>query len=217
MRILIVSATSEELDPFKQQLTFSDSAFYHKDHELEFLISGVGMVSTAYNLGKLLSLSEDFDLGINIGVAGSLNRSFDIGEVVNVKRDSIFEIGAEDGRDFISADKIGLADREDIVLESNKTINCSALNDLKTANGVTVNKVHGNKDTIDLLRKNNSFDIETMEGAAFFYSCKKAGLPAIQLRAISNYVEERNKNNWNLDLAINNLASTTMKLLQDLT
>ena len=44
-----------------------------------------------------------------------------------------------------------------------------------------------------------------MEGAAFFASCKRAGGDFIQIRAISNYVEKRDKSKWQMPLAIQNL------------
>jgi futalosine hydrolase len=54
-----------------------------------------------------------------------------------------------------------------------------------------------------------------MEGAAFFYSCAQAGLPSIQLRAISNWVEPRNRDAWNIPLAISNLNQTIAQLLSE--
>ena len=36
-------------------------------------------------------------------------------------------------------------------------------------------------------------------------ACQNAGVPCVQLRAISNYVERRNKLAWDIPLAIQNL------------
>ena len=156
MKILLVSATSDELSSLKHSLVFSGGSYHFNDHTLELLVSGVGMISTAYCLGKSLAIVKDFDFAINIGVAGSFNRSFELGEVVNVNRDSIFEIGAEDGTDFVPADQLGLVNRRDLVFESNNSCECAVLDNLKTANGITVNKVHGNQVTIELLQKKNN-------------------------------------------------------------
>jgi futalosine hydrolase len=49
-------------------------------------------------------------------------------------------------------------------------------------------------------------DIETMEGAAFFYICARECIPFISVRAISNMVERRDRKKWNIPLAIDNLA-----------
>jgi futalosine hydrolase len=53
-----------------------------------------------------------------------------------------------------------------------------------------------------------------MEGAAFFYACREAGVPCLQIRAVSNYVEKRNRDNWHIGLAIKNLNTFAMDLLK---
>ena len=51
-----------------------------------------------------------------------------------------------------------------------------------------------------------------MEGAAVFKVCKEMKVPCIQIRSISNKVERRNKENWDLDLAISNLNMEIEKI-----
>lgn len=55
-----------------------------------------------------------------------------------------------------------------------------------------------------------------MEGAAFFYACLSAGVPCAQVRAVSNYVERRNRAAWKLGDAIAALAVTGRALLEAL-
>ena len=55
-----------------------------------------------------------------------------------------------------------------------------------------------------------------MEGAAFFYACLAEGVPFIEIRSVSNYVAERDKSQWNVPLAIQNLDKTLDHLLKDL-
>ena len=49
-------------------------------------------------------------------------------------------------------------------------------------------------------------DIETMEGAAFFYVCSREKIPFMALRAVSNIVEPRDREKWNIELALANLS-----------
>jgi futalosine hydrolase len=56
-------------------------------------------------------------------------------------------------------------------------------------------------------------DIETMEGAAFFYSCLQLKIPFLQIRAISNFVEPRDKSKWNIPLALENLSTEIFDFL----
>jgi futalosine hydrolase len=55
-----------------------------------------------------------------------------------------------------------------------------------------------------------------MEGAAFFYACRKEGVPGLQIRAVSNYVEKRNRDAWQIGLAVKNLNTFAVELLQAL-
>jgi futalosine hydrolase len=44
-----------------------------------------------------------------------------------------------------------------------------------------------------------------MEGAAVYFVCNEMNIPVIQIRAISNYIEPRNKSNWDIKKAIKSL------------
>ena len=81
-----------------------------------------------------------------------------------------------------------------------------ALSFLKPVNSITVNTSSGSVRTIERLSRKFNPDIETMEGATFFYICSGEKIPFLALRAISNRVEPRNKDNWNIGLALDNLS-----------
>jgi futalosine hydrolase len=67
--------------------------------------------------------------------------------------------------------------------------------------------------TIERLRKKFNPDIETMEGATFFYICALEKIPFLSVRAISNRVEPGNRNSWNIQLALDNLEGKLKELL----
>ena len=52
-----------------------------------------------------------------------------------------------------------------------------------------------------------------MEGAACMMVCNNLGFEFFQIRAISNYVEERSKEKWNISLAIKNLNLELNRIL----
>jgi len=58
--------------------------------------------------------------------------------------------------------------------------------------------------------------LETMEGAAFYYVTLNDRIPAFQLRAISNYVEERDVSKWEIPWALNNLRERIFMLFNNL-
>ena len=88
--------------------------------------------------------------------------------------------------------------------------------DLLSVSSITVNRVHGNKRSITEIINRLNPDIENMEGAAFFQVCNTFNVPCIQIRAISNKVERRNKDNWNLPLAIKNLNNKLVEIISEL-
>lgn len=87
---------------------------------------------------------------------------------------------------------------------------------LKNVSAITVNTTHGCIKNIDLFRHKFKADIETMEGAAFFYICLKEGVQFMQIRSISNYVEERNTDKWDIPLAIKNLNDKLFEIINGL-
>ena len=220
MKILIVAATEFEIAPLLKQVETSPvygntqlvRGFY-REQEIDFLITGVGMVATTYFTAKILN--ETYDLALNVGICGSFNANLEIGSVVNIYEDCLAEMGAEDGSGFLSMRELNL----DAVTKITN-INQGALNQvvelLPKVNGITVNKVHGNEVTIK-----ETFDrfhpiVESMEGAAFMFACQHERIPFLQIRAVSNIVEKRNRDRWNIPLAIENLNKKLIELLDNL-
>jgi futalosine hydrolase len=191
MNILIVSATKDEV----------------LINGLDHLITGVGMVSTTLELSKRLSV-KSYDLVINVGIAGSFNKTLQIGDVVEVVKDTFSEIGAQDGHHFLSPSQMSL-DVKTVFHNSPKT-------KFKAVNSITVNTVHGEPFAIEKVMHRLNPHIESMEGAAFFMTCQRFNVDCIQIRAISNYVEKRNKLNWNIRLAIENLNLELNNFLKEI-
>jgi len=108
MKILLVAATSAEIAPLIDQHGIGPHAdsFTHGKHHVKVLITGVGMVSTAFALGQELA-QNSYDLAINAGIAGSFDRSIPLGKVLHISDDTFAELGAEDAGGFISIDTLG--------------------------------------------------------------------------------------------------------------
>jgi futalosine hydrolase len=88
---------------------------------------------------------------------------------------------------------------------------------LPQANGISVNRVHGSARSIEQLKaKFPDAEVESMEGAAFFYACLMEQRPFLEIRSISNYVEPRNRDNWEVEKALTALNDTLIELLQSL-
>lgn len=202
-KFLIVAATGFEikglLDHFKIAVTGEPGLF--SAGPISVLITGVGMVNTAYYMGKFAN--DNYDFILNAGVCGAFNRSLQTGELVNVIYDTISELGAEDGDAFIKYHDMGLGGTNFYI--TRLVPEPKGLSALKRVWAITVNKVHGEESSIKKTAALYNVDVESMEGAAFFRGCLGLSTTYFQIRAISNYVEKRDKSKWNLPLAIDNL------------
>lgn len=221
MNILIVAATGFEIAPLRQQLEqhFVKENDYHfrlKDKNVYLLITGIGMTATAFAMGRILTKENFFDAVFNVGIAGAYNRNLTIGEVVQVASERFGDLGVEEASGtFTDLFELELQEANEPPFSAGKMLNPLLDFDLlPSVEGVTVNKVSGTADTIAAMQQKYAADIETMEGAAFFYACLQANIRFFEIRAISNYVEPRNRENWNLPLAIENLNGVTWALIK---
>jgi futalosine hydrolase len=218
MKLLIVSATKFEVEPFLNKMdsvnainsTFISASY--KNHQIDFLITGVGMVATAYHITK--ALFAKYDLAINAGICGSFNKNMELGTVVNIYEDTFSELGAEDGDAFLSLEDLKLNGVQKVVVTP-LAISNKSIDSIPKVSGITVNTTHGNEQTIEKVVERFHPYVESMEGAAFLFACEQEYIPCIQLRAVSNYVEKRNKDAWNIPLAIENLNKQLIAIIND--
>src|SRR5262245_43286221 len=216
MRILVVAATAAEVAPFASRLRHTSNRtsrmvrYSGAAHEVDILVSGVGMVAAASWTSRELA-RERYELALNLGVCGSFNRTIVPGMVVHVVSDCLAELGAEDGDAFLTIQQMRLLGDNEFPFVHGRLMNASpppnrALAALRAAGGSTVNTVHGNEPSIQQVTQRFKPDVESMEGAGFMYAALIHGVPFAQVRAVSNVVERRNRGAWKLDLAIAELG-----------
>lgn len=209
-KILIVAATQQEVAQTFDYFRWVKSQFIQST-QYDVLITGVGMTATAFALGQ--RLNTNYNLVLNVGITGSFDRSIPLGVLVNITTDTFSELGAEDGDKFISIDELGFGQG---LFSSSFIANTELISALPVVNGITVNTVHGNTVQIDNLLKRLQVQTESMEGAAVFYACQQANIPALQVRSISNYVEQRNKAAWQIGPAIQNLNEWLIRFINQI-
>jgi futalosine hydrolase len=225
LNLLIVSATSLEIKPLLNELGEGEklqpfiSRHTYNNFRVDILITGVGMVPTAVYTSTVLALHE-YDAVINAGICGSFDPKILIGEVLNIISDCMPETGAEDGEHFLSLIDLKLLDQDDFPFSGGKLVNDSVFESslilaLPRVSGVTVNTVHGNEQNIRAFLNHNKADVESMEGAAFMYSCEVHKMRYLQVRSVSNNIEDRDLSKWNITLAIQNLNRFLLGLLNE--
>jgi len=223
VKILIVAATKHETEKIQNSPDFGKpneidkSEFVYKNLNIRFLITGIGSVFTCFKLTEHL-LKYSYDLIINIGIAGAYNKSLSIGETTLVYQECFGDLGIDDQGEFKTIFDEGFMSSNQKPFNESK-INAlekeysSFLNQLTKVKGITVNTASGSEKKITQLNAKFNGDIETMEGASFFYVCKQLQQNFIQIRSISNYVTKRDKSKWNIPLAIENLSNSVIDFL----
>ena len=102
MKILIVSATAKEnglvtMFDIKKGIPIRLKQPFH--HEVDVLVTGIGAVPTTFFLTKVV---ENYQLVINIGIAGSYNPIYSVGSVVCINEDAFGDYGIDDRGTFKS-------------------------------------------------------------------------------------------------------------------
>jgi len=222
MQLLITAATGFEIAPLEEWLQAHGRRTGNFNYQLgsaqiDLLISGVGIPLSAYSFGKVLT-AHSHDLAIQAGIAGALDRDLKIGEVVLVTSESFGDLGVEEADgSFTSAIQLGLIDADQPPFVNGllpSPAGPGLPEFLKQVSGTTVNRVHGNEESIARLKARSPAQVESMEGACFAYACLLEQQPFLQIRSISNYVEARNRDAWNIPLAIENLNGVLKDMVQ---
>jgi len=218
MRIVITAATTGEWMP----AFLGVNTLYTSESlrcKVTFHQSGVGMLASAVALTKMV-IEDRPDLVIQAGIAGTFDTSMALGKVVVIKEESLGDTGVqEDGK---------WKDVFDLKLEKssyppfdkrklpNEWLDKYNLLQLPEVAAVTVNQITTDKNRIEQLVKKYEPVIESMEGAALHYVCRQMNMPFIQIRAISNYIGERDKTQWKIKEAIEHLNDTLLQYIDQL-
>lgn len=218
----IVAATSMELQPLQEYLEknavrFSPSHFLLNDLDIDLLITGIGILNTTYSLMNYLG-EHTPDIWLQAGIGGAIDTSLEIGKTYLIESEVLFDFGAQDidGR-ILNAFQLGWMGADQFPY-TNEVLACNWIPSeilIPLASGMTSIHAHGAKEKIDIIADGLHGQIENMEGAAFFYVSLMKNIPFLSLRSISNFVEPRDKRNWQMPLAINNLNEKVIFLLHE--
>lgn len=216
MKVIISAATKGEWLQ-SSEIINTVLAKTNKPLQVIFHAGGVGMLPYAVKLMTCL-YHEKPDLVIQTGIAGSFNNDMQLGKVVVVANEILGDTGVEENAGWKDLFDMQLKQPND-----SPFINCSLPNlqlkqfnllGMDTVTGLTVNEISTSQQRIEQLKEKYAPDIESMEGAALHFVCTEMNIPFIQIRAISNYVGERNKANWQMKEALTMLNETILLYLE---
>ncbi|MBU3937181.1 MAG: futalosine hydrolase [Proteobacteria bacterium] len=209
--ILLVAATEMEVLPVIGKMN---------GHSHELFVAGVGPLETAVRLTRRLCQEGDGDISLvlNFGVAGAyvgsgaglldicLAESEILGDFGICYEDSVapFE-GKLAGSSAFSMEPRYLAQAEEILAKQEYACKKGVF---VTVNGVTATARRG-----EMLRTAHNGLCENMEGAAVVRVCDEFAIPCLEVRCVSNMVEDRNPGHWQLAAAVQKCGQVVSLLL----
>lgn len=179
--ILLVCAVHKEL------------AWIGSRADVEVLVAGVGPVDCSARVARALA-NRRYDAVVNAGVAGAFRGVANVGDGV-VVGEEMMELNLETGERIELPDAAVVADR---VPADAHLIEALSVFGFPLVRGMTVTRVTATEETAQRLRSRGA-EIETMEGFAVLRAAQLAGVPAIEVRGISNIVGERSAGEWSFD------------------
>lgn len=223
LNILFVAATPIEADTLRKitGLNESGKGLIAGRCTFELLITGVGSMATSWALTKWYSSNPKPDLAINAGIAGSYREDIETGQVVVPVSDCFADMGVETETGFLTLSEAGLEKpgkfpfTDGRIISDNRFVKYASTI-LNPVRAISVNASTGSIATRNRLMNKFNPDIESMEGAAFFYICSMEGIPFLAIRSISNMVGPRDKGRWNIPVALESLAINLQEIILNL-
>jgi futalosine hydrolase len=208
MPVCIVAATELEIP------AFAASGNNHRT-----LITGIGSTATTYHLLQEIHAQRPTVI-IQAGIAGSFNPSTPLASAFIVQRDRFADLGVTEQGQWKDIFDLGLTPADQFPNQQGWLVNhhqqLLQIIDLPLVDAITINQVTTDSSRMEQITSKYQPELESMEGAAFHFVCLQQDIPFIQLRTVSNYIGERNKNNWQIRQAVSNLEQQLHQLLAKL-
>lgn len=198
MDILLIAATNFEIQPTINLLAERDHII--GNNRFNVLIAGIGSMSTTYWLTKTIGNKRP-DMLIQAGIGGSFSADYPPGSIVLVNEEVTGDLGVEENNEFKDVFDMGLPQITDPYTGKSLVNNNPELlqqQKLPLVKSVTISEISTRRERIQQLQQKYQPVVESMEGAAFHYVALTEKIPFIQLRAISNFVGERDKTKWKM-------------------
>jgi len=203
-RILIVTAVQAEADAIgRPNGTF-------------VVAGGIGRTNAAAATTAAILSDGPFSWVLSVGIAGALpNSGVNIGDTVIANKCVYVEEGVLTPAGFQDIEQMGfsLGNFSGNVVP----VDTWMLERIATVGSVggiaTVATCSGTDQQAELVASRTGCVCEAMEGAAVVHAANRVGAPAIEIRSISNSTGERNQQEWDIDLALENLGPSVRKAI----
>jgi futalosine hydrolase len=217
MNILLTAATPGEIQITREYL--AEKKYYPKNCNTSVLITGAGLLNTAYALTKHLGKARP-GIVIQAGICGSLHPLYPPGSVVVIREEVMGDLGVEEDNGFSDIFDLSLAEENIFPFSGKMLVNPhrQVLEKIKlpSVRGVSINEITTGATRMQQLIEKYGVVVESMEGAALHYVCLQESIPFVQLRSVSNFVGERDKTKWRMEEAVDHLNRELILLIHQL-
>jgi futalosine hydrolase len=204
MRILVVCAVAEEAQAVEAGRSLR--------HELDVLVCGVGpaaaAAATARTIAENSHMGRAYDVVVNAGICGAFRGKARIGDLLIATDSVAAELGVALPWRFQPIDEIGFGTNR---IGCNTVLTVAVegvrgeiltLASITGSDGLAANLAHRYPDAIG----------EAMEGFGVATAAQQAGLPFAEIRAVSNYIGDRDVENWDWSSALKTLTTGIREL-----
>jgi futalosine hydrolase len=173
---------------------------------------GVGKAAAASTLTQAL-VQENVTLVVAIGVCGAhRGAQLGIGSTCVVAQDTFVDEGVEHPGGFLDLAALGLGDAGPIPADPAGVRAAADVLDAAVVAGGTVSTCSGTDALARARASRCSAVIETMEGAAIALACRRMGVPWVGVRTVSNFTGDRDRAQWDLPRALEQLGAACARL-----
>lgn len=211
MNCLVIAATPIEIAPFLTYLKKEKKIKY----EIDVLITGIGLTATTYALLNQINIKKPAFI-IQAGVGGCFDINIKLGTVVAIKKETIADQSVVELKTLKTLFDLKLLPQNKNPFSNGWLVNSNDILrkiKLRKVTGISVNEITTDKKKVKLYRDRFKPVIESMEGAALHYVSLMEKIPFLQIRSVSNYIAERNKQKWNMKEAVENLNKELISIL----
>lgn len=179
---------------------------------------GVGKVAAALALQALLARRTPSCVLI-FGVAGAYperhrpGAGLAVGDLCLVREEWLADEGVAAAGGFSDLAQMGLGEIGPFAADAARTEAAARTIRVPIVRGATVSTCSGTDALSKAIAARTGADVETMEGAALALACRAAGVPWVELRAISNRTGDRALGGWDLPRAVEALQAAVRRLL----
>ncbi len=162
--------------------------------DVDVVAVGVGPVEAAAGAARALA-QRPYDAVVNAGIGGGFRDRCTVGDAVVCSRDDYAELGLEDGTAFPLPGDAELLRH----VESDPSLMqpfLAGLVPVIVGRGVTSATVTSTTARALVLAHRFRADVESMEGFAVLRAAQTVGVPAVEIRGVSNVVGERESSGW---------------------